>query len=336
VKRIFPFGVIACLLAAGHLYAPIFQIISPAELARDADVIVAGSAGSGVRSGNTVSFPLQVDRVLKGGATIASTTLSIAWTAAPSVDFGPPTAGYGIWFLRRPAADWTMLPAGYYAVPPGPILGIYAYADAASVTDKVAAELSSAIESANGGSFIEIQTNGGLDQLKSPVLQLLYQRMSTSDDLYQAMMGVSGLLRQGNGSALAAAIDLAPKIEADPRRFDALPLTIRAFFRPTDAASVAALGRAAADTTNLRAQLREACAEALAAIHTRQALPYLAALLDDADANVQSSGVRGLSAFTKSSPTPETFANRAVGWQDYLRVPFWKTWWAANHTALGY
>ncbi len=132
----------------------------------------------------------------------------------------------------------------FYPAPTGPILSVYAYADTASVTDKAAAELSSAIESANGGStddtdlsgiFIEIQSRGGLEELKSPVLQLLYRRMSTSDNLYEAMMGVSGLLRQGDATALALALALAPKIETDPRRYDALPPTIRTFFRPTDA-----------------------------------------------------------------------------------------------------
>jgi hypothetical protein len=364
-------GAAGLLLAAVRLYGPVGGPTSVAFLSQNSDLIVVGTAGSAVQSADTISFPLHVARVVKGGSAIAGTTIQVDWTAVPAPGIGSAVEGSGIWFLKNSPSAWALLPVGtgfaatyevFFPAPAGPILSAYAYQPTASITDKVAAELGSAIESASGGGtelnlFFQ-QSTGLLDQLNSPMIDLLYQRMSASALPQEAIMGFSGLIRQGRGVALGPALALAPQLGKYPHQTNVMLSSIRASFRATDPPSVMALGQAAVDATNPSVPLREACAEALRAIHTPAALPYLAALLDDPDLNLQSAAVGGLSAFANGLPvqtqagvpslsylqrpssapyqTQDTIANQAMGPQAYKRAPFWKTWWGANHAALGY
>jgi HEAT repeat protein len=141
-----------------------------------------------------------------------------------------------------------------------------------------------------------------------------------------------------------------------------LVMSIRNDFRATDANSVAALGRAAVDTTNRNAAFREAAAHALAAIHTAAAVPYLGILLSDTDPLVRAEGIAGLSSFANGSPvqtasntasmaylhadgaapyrTADTVANSALGAATISRnearyLTFWENWWAQNRASLG-
>ena len=198
-----------------------------------------------------------------------------------------------------------------------------------------------------------------MEQLNSPVIQVLYQRMSLSPSARQRELGVSGLIRSGFGAAaIAAAAQLAPTSTG----VGTLIMSLRNDFRATDANSVAALGKAAADTTNPNTTFREAAAHALAAIHTTVALPWLAKLLDDTDAIIRAEGVIGLSSFANGLPvqttsnvasmaylqpagatpyrTADTAVNSAMGAATISQnegryLPFWKNWWAQNQGTLG-
>jgi hypothetical protein len=195
-----------------------------------------------------------------------------------------------------------------------------------------------------------------LEALNSPMINLLYQRMSVSPLTQEAIMGASGLIRIGQGTAISSAVALVPQLANYQIETNVLLFSIRSAFRATDPQSAAALGRAAADNTNPSLAFRQACAEALRAIHTLAALPYLATLLDDPDQSIQSSGAAGMAAFANGLPvqtlagvpslsflqrpatapymTPNTIANGAAGPRAYTTVAFWKAWWAANGSAL--
>jgi hypothetical protein len=279
--------------------------------------------------------------------------------------------GNGVWFLRTSPSGWAVLPVRqgfvlpsdlFFPQPPGPILSAYAYDPAASVSDKIASELSSAIESANGGNtsdgLLNLQLGGLLDQLNSPVIQLLYQRMSVSSQTGEAILGLSGLIREGNAAALRTAIGIAPAFGNYLLEAGVLFESIRDAFRAIDSNSVNILGRTAVDVTDLSLPLREASAYALRSIHTVDALPYLGALLNDPDVSLQSEAVGGFSAFTNGLPvqttacvpslsclqrspaalyrTPDTVSNFTMGPEAYRRASFWKGWWAQNRSALGY
>jgi len=115
---------------------------------------------------------------------------------------------------------------------------------------------------------------------------------------------------------------------------------------------VAMLGKLADDPSNTP-ELRTASASALAWIHTGQALPYLAPLLDDANPDVRGAAVGGLAMFANNvisgegSPsavawkyrTEETIAHSCMGptcmkQNEGYYIGFWKTWWTANRNSI--
>jgi hypothetical protein len=230
--------------------------------------------------------------------------------------------------------------------------------------DKLASELGSAVESNDGYNFSLYGLQSGLlDDLQSPIIELLYERMATSAVLDNQLLGLSGLIRSGNASALTIAIQKAPAAAPGDPAIGILLRSIKDDFRATDANSVAALGAAATNSSNPNTAFREAAAHALAAIHTSATLPFLATLLDDSDFNLRVEAVGGMGAFANGLPTQTkasvsslsylqlpagaryktdaTVANLAFGVQAITRneasyLSFWKSWWSENRASLGY
>ncbi len=371
-----PWLPLALLLVATSLHGGLVAPQSILTLEKNADLIVNGTATGTIQSGTTVNFSLQVSRVIKGDATLSGTSIAAFWVNVNQDTAGSGISGdvsySGIWFLQRAESAWRVIPVVqgemaltgvYFPSPPGPIVSAYVYTQAAPLKDKLASEISSALESNNGYHLqLYFLQSGLLDELGSPVLNLLYQRMAASTSAEQRALGLGGLIRAGNASALAAAAQTASAISGDPA-VGPLLLSIREYFRPTDAASVVVLGKAATDSSNTNVAFREVAAHALAAIHTTAALPFLATLLDDSDLNMRVEAVGGMGAFanglavqtragipslanlqlpnTAPYKTAETVAHLAFGRPAIVAneaslVSFWKGWWAQNRTSTGY
>jgi hypothetical protein len=308
---------------------------------------------------------------------LAGTTISVNWEVNPAqlvavagTQFQ--AKGSGVWFLKTSAGGWTLLPVMNGAVdsleytfvpgPPGPIRSAYAYSPAASLNDRVASELSNAIESGSGGLESLVLHYGSLEDLNSPVIQTLYSRLSESTSIPQRILGVSGLIRGGNVPALFTAFQQLAG-ESHRPEYGVLLGSIRGTFRGVAPSSVAALGQIATASANPNLLFRQAAAHALASIHTREALPYLAMLLDDADQTLRAEGVGGLAAFANGLPvqtpknvanlgymqfpaeapyqTPETRAHFGMGVETIAKneasyLAFWKSWYAANRSSLGF
>jgi hypothetical protein len=150
-----------------------------------------------------VGFNLEVSRVIKGDQTLVGTIIPVDWTwrnaDLPTLTAAgsPPTiTGYGLWFLRSSPTGWALLPW----LPPiglfipelaGPIISVYNYSPSASLADKIASEVSNAIEGANGAHIPELAVlhDGLLEELKSPAIQTLYQRLSISPSAAQQELG---------------------------------------------------------------------------------------------------------------------------------------------------
>jgi hypothetical protein len=282
-----------------------------------------------------------------------------------------PTGG-GIWFLRFTSNQWQLIPVLNGAVPmemtfyPASVSSLpdaYAYLPTASLSDKIASEISAAVDAANGAFNFQLyllQYNL-LDQLNSPVVKLLYGHMAVSSTPQQQILGLAGLIRLGDVSSLLAAAQSAQIFENYAIENGILLSSLRESFRGVDAASVAALGESAQTTTS--SVFRECAAHALAAVHTVATLPYLAALLDDADENVRVEAIGGIGAFANGLPsqvavgnlamahlqlpatapykTQATVSNfamgsAAIGKNEASYLSFWKNWWSQNHSALGY
>jgi hypothetical protein len=231
------FAVAATLLAAtvslfGNVVAPVLVTLS-----QSADLIVVASASGDFQAGSAVRFTLQVARVLKGDAALMNSAIPIHWTSTGIVP-GMARAGdkftasgNGLWFLKTsPGGGWTLMPViqgqvtldlTFFPVPDGPVLSAYTYSPTASLSDKVASELASAIESFHGN--LNLQLNllhyDLLDQLQSPVLKVLYERASMSSSPPEQALGLAGLIRGGSTAALRSAVQAAPQTkELDPAR----------------------------------------------------------------------------------------------------------------------
>jgi hypothetical protein len=355
-------------LLQGGLVAP----QSVVALENAAGLVVNGTATGFVQNATGFDFSLQVNRVTKGDATLAGSSISATWPSgnqATAASVGSKNAGgTGIWFLQRSSGPWQVVPVLqgtmqlsniYISAQLGPIVSAYAYSATASVDDKLASEICSALEGVSGVSLPTYALlSGGIDELNSSVPQLFYQRLASSASTEQQVFGLSGRIRSGDTSALTAAAQIASAVTGGQAQ-GVLLLSVREYLRPTDPTSVNAVGQVATDFA-LPATLREAAAHVLAAVHTAAALPLLATLLDDPDLNVQVEAVGGMGSFANGLPvrtrqsavtlaylqlpanapykTQDTVANFALGQaaNETSYISFWKNWWSANRVGLGY
>src|SRR6185437_11765601 len=104
------------------------------------------------------------------------------------------------------------------------------------VTDKLAAELCSAIESLHGAYSFQMYLlfQGDLDKLGSPAVPLLYTRMANSNVIQQQILGLSGLIRRGADQALATASQSAAQFQPHALEYGILLGTLRDQFRSAD------------------------------------------------------------------------------------------------------
>jgi hypothetical protein len=367
------------LLFAGNLPAGLVAWNSLIDIQQRPDLIAVGSIVEGRGTAADADFTVRIARVLKGDAGLAGKDLLVRWALDTSYSAGPRDSGAasplasvsGLWFLQHNSGPWVVVPVmqggiffsqTFIRLPAGDIAGAYSYSPAAPLADKVASEISAAIEFGNpSGNGLDTLFFGILDELGSPVLQVLYHRLAAANSPNLRALGLSGLIRNGDPAALQAALEQSSSFSR-LRENNALVQSIRDVFRSTDPAAIAILGRMAVDSKAVAAGMREASAHALRSIHSVAALPYLAQLLDDPDADLRGEGVGGLAAFANGLPvqtnanvanfgylrsadqapykTEETMRHFAMGRQaiqqkeqEYL--VFWKSWWAEHRWELG-
>jgi hypothetical protein len=368
---------VGLLLAAGNARAAGFPN-SLQHLQQTADLVVVGATSGGAVAGTAITFSVQVQRVVVGDGGVTGKTIPVTWeweaggmrTIADAAKY---VTGTGLLFLTRSDNGWVLLPVmqsatgfqdAYFPEPPGPIASAYSYVPGASPVDAVASEMGAVVESAGcrAGSLRYLH-NGALDQLNSPVIQVLYQRLAGSTATCLQALGLAGQIRAGNAAALRTAAQAASSFEASAFENGVLLGSVKDWFRAADPASVGILGQIVVDSENGNLPFRRAAAFALAAIHTKEALPYLARLMEDADPELRADSVRGLGSFANGLPvqtmagvpslahlqpqpnspyrTADTEMHSPLN-IEYLEknestyLSFWKAWWQTNHAALGY
>ena len=165
MSRISLWSITGLLLAASNGYGSLMAPQSLLDLEQNADLVVVGTPSGASQAGPTVGFSLRVSRVVKGDPALAGTSIAVYWTSSSASAPGSRTdvteTGNGIWCLQLTSNAWQLLPVvqgsvqlstTYFPVPSGPTLSAYAYVPATSPLDKLASEVSSAIESL-GGSY---------------------------------------------------------------------------------------------------------------------------------------------------------------------------------------
>jgi hypothetical protein len=368
---------VGLLLAAGNARAAGFPR-SLQYLQQTADLVVVGTASVGAVAGTAITFSVQVQRVVVGDGGVTGKAIPVTW----NWEAGDPrtiayaaknVAGTGLWFLTRSENGWVLLPLmqgassfqdAYFPEPPGPISSAYSYAPRASPADAVASEVGAVIESAGcGAGRLGYLHKGALDQLNSPVIQVLYQRLAGSTATCMQALGLAGQIRGGDTTALRTAAQAASSFEASALENGVLLASLQHWFRAADPASVGILGKIVVDSEHGSLPFRRAAAFALAAIHTKEALPYLSTLMEDEDPELRAESVRGLGSFANGLPVQTMAGTPSLSYlqsqpnspfrtantemhtpmnMEFLEknestyLAFWKAWWQTNHAALGY
>lgn len=330
------------------------------RLAGRADAVVVGGVQSGIQSGHSITFVLTVDQTLKGELS-PSTTASVSWQCAMSANKDL-KGNYGLWFLAKADGGlWTLLGVlqgqypfefAYFPVPKG-VPTIATASPPATVSDRIAVELASALEVYTDYSQLSQLASGLLGIGDSAVTLSLYQTLRTSTDPSLKFVGVSGLLRSNDISVLA---DVGNDIGLIPN-LHAIGL-IPAICGVRNPLATQYLGKIAA---SMDEELQRCAAMALDYIHTLDTLPFLAQLLASGDPATREYAVQGLSRFVDNLPiqnqsnilnggalmargptpyrTPETDKySLSRGWlngqDDAPYLVFWKSWWAATGSKI--
>lgn len=350
-------------LTAALLYLALAPAAFPAKISDivpKADAIVIGAITGGVQSPENLSLDIDVIRTLKGGPVPPVVHISHPWTRV-GIAY-PQTASIsanflGIWFLKSGGASGfdVLAASGPGGILPGlfwpavkTLPPSYEYPAGAALTDAIVFELGAGIESTgrNPETFLY-----AVESLNTPAVQSVLSRFLKSKVLSFRSAAVAAMLERAQEGSIATLAQVWPSISQDPSR--TLVLTaLHDAFRDTAPAAVQQLA-SLASVPAISADLRAAAVNALAAIHTREALPFLATLLQSADTNKRVKGVFGLSSFANgcepqtpanavslaylqipaSAPyeTTETVANFAFEQmpdnQEAALVSFWSSWW---------
>lgn len=282
-------------------------------LASHASAVVAGSVTSRVESVSQVSFTIRVTRVLSGSVPGPTVSVVHPWTGllrGPARTIDQPL--YGIWFLSKGASgNWDVLPARaawsrsaiglFLPASPTPPTGFYAYAAGTPLLPALVYETAAAVESANADPELLVDA---FDSMDTPeVRKVLISCLSSGSIALQAV-GIAGSLERGMPGAIGQLVRLWPALSGDSHGAR-VAWALRDSWRDPAPAAIQELAAFAAGAA-AGSDIREAAVRALAAIHTKETLPFLASLLSGGDASEQERAVYGLSAFANGCPMQAT------------------------------
>jgi hypothetical protein len=326
-------------------------------LLSEADLVVVGVALPGGVSGTVARFRVDVERALKGE--VGAGTLLDVVAEVPAGTSQGRSPQRGLFFLRRGTGG------GYLLVPavsgsPGNVEFFYHLlprearavesAESASVQERVFLELLAAFE--KGGML----PGGGLSILMeqrelaaSPAVRASFARYRASAEPRLRALGLCAGVANGEEAVLRT---LTAALRELPAKWQSAVLAeLSGTYRSQVPGAVAALGALAAGPST-EPELRKAAARALARVHTRESIRYLAPLLDSPELDLRISAVGGISAFVNNGPgtssqavvrlpyrTEETARycgmGPAVAEQNGPYVNFWRQWWREHESEFG-
>ena len=364
--------VVVCLMLACLGLIPL-KAADLAYLERATDTIIVGAVTSRLEGPDIVSFTISASRVLKGDQSIKTANVEHPW-ARKGIVLGGGKADviaarfFGIWFLVRAGIDsWDVLPA---AGPDGvmPLLALPA-ADRLPVSyealggtstlllDLVAVEFSAGIDAMPEPNIA--LAIGVLKPVKGSLGRALTGNLAASTNFGSQVVAVALGLSRSESAALTELNRIRPALAGQAAEKYRRPIiqALRDSFRDATSESVKQLG----DLLSVGGEpdLRTASIVAISAIHTKEALPYLASLLNSPDLSERMKGVFGISSFANGCPAqtsenvvsmdyltfknPSIFRNadtirnfsfrRGPADEESALVSFWTNWWASNQAA---
>lgn len=332
-------------------------------LAQEASAVVVGSVANRMEGPREVSFTIDVERVLSGSVPGPALSVVHPWRGllrSPSRIDQPIR---GMWFLKKEASgeSWNVLTASPLGV--RTIRGLYLpalltapgdpynYPADTPILDALVYEVTAGVQSSGEEPGILM---GAFDGINTPVvLEMLRTCLAAGEPGLQAV-GIAGSLQRQAPGAIDHLVRLWPVVSADPQSRYVVSALRDAWRDPAPDAVRQLVSMAA--TEPVGSELLTAAIWALAAIHTKEALPFLASLLYGASLDEQERSIYGLSAFANGCPpqtrgnivsmeylqcdqpsaykTAETEANFAFRMgtldQQPSLVSFWQNWWVSH------
>lgn len=353
-------AVLTCLLVSGGT-GTLLRAVSLSDLTPSASAIVVGGVTSRVQSASSVSFDINVERVLSGAVSGPVLHASHQWRQDPAIAAGTFAFGLqGIWFLTTPTGStWDVLTATsgftvaslYLPALAQRPSGAYAYPDGSPLQDVLAYEIAAGIVGTGSDPAVLLEALGTLD---SAAIETVLANFRTAQNPALEAVGLAGLVLRAQPGALTDVVQMWPSIGADPH--SALVVTmLRDAWRASDATSVEELS-AISGNPALPDEVQSASLRALSSIHTSEALPALAALLESSSPSEQMLGIFGLASFANGCPiqtrdntaslaylfcnpsgpygNQETLQNFALAGASTTQVSaaisFWQQWWTSH------
>jgi hypothetical protein len=282
-------------------------------LATHADAIVVAYDSGGSDAPDQVTLTLVIERTLSGN--VGSPSLTVVHPMVRrlrGVQGTYPVNGgdyQGMWFLVKtmqgtwdllePNSNGSILGLFLPAAMSKPV-GTFSYAASASLYDALVFELANGIEA----SIVSTpRMFAGLFDVNSPAVTSVYRAWLASSNADNQTLGLAGILGQSQSDAISQLANLLPKIESSPGANEVIR-SLHSGWRRTDPASVTQLV-AFASSSQPGTDTRAAAVHALAAVHTKESLSFLANLLTSSDPLDQSEAIYGVSAFANGCPVQD-------------------------------
>jgi hypothetical protein len=337
-------------------------------LAAKADAIVIGSISSRAESSTDVSFTINVSRILSGNVSGQTVSIIHPWVGllrgTTSSTINQPLSG--IWFLKMGSSGtwdvltvrgtWARTVLGLFLpglpTPPSPP---YVYAADTPTVDALVYEVAAAFQSANNQDPDPRWLLGSLYMIDSPAVRSVLTTFSASGEPTLQTIALAGKLERSIPGAISSLVSLMPSLSINDPNRPLIVSALRDLWRDSTPAAIQQLVSYAAGL-HTGSDIRAAAIRALAAIHTKATLRFLAYLLSSDDAAEQERAVYGLSSFAngcsmqtpanvvsmaylncvepstyKTAETAKNFAfQQAPLNARSARLTFWQGWWAAH------
>ncbi|MCC7175954.1 MAG: hypothetical protein IT159_12225 [Bryobacterales bacterium] len=338
------------------------------RLLESSDAVVIGEVTYGTSLNGMYSFTLVPDRILKGNLK-PRVALQINYNARAIVIKGSTEVSgqYGLWFLARDkAGSFALRPPKQQSLP----LEFVYYAlpkqspaaneepEEVTVAERVFRELANAVEVSEKGQRFNLLADGILRCVGITGSREALERWSGSSSSHLRVLGLTGLIMLEDPLALDRSRDVIASLD-DTYLRNHFFAAISAYRNP-DPVGVRAIGEMATEESAAK-DLQIDGAQALRSIHTKEALPYLAKLLDSKDPHLRGQAVAGFTYFVNNWPietqaavvgmaftrpvantpyrTVETERHSSMGSferaeDEQAAVQFWKNWWAEHQQEL--
>lgn len=357
---------LACLSITTTFASPFADKGETDRLADRADAVIVGELLTGQQTGRSLSFSIAATRVIKGGVSPGA-LLNVVALSRVSM-FRTLGGNYGVWFLRRTGAQWRLLPimpsiaaleaSGYFPTPrANSPLSLNTATPPITVSDHISVELAAAVQNYSDPRNLFKLAYGLMGINESSLIRDIYFHFRANADPEVRFVGMSRSFGSDDDvqvlGEIASNIHLIPKLHV--RGLIVSSICGRSNPDPR------AVGYLEVISQSSNQAIQKCSAMALMYIHTREALPALARLLDSPDPTTREYAMGGLSRFVDNLPIP-TATNTANGKALVPRGPqpyrtaetdkyslskrwlgqanqtefliFWKSWWATTKDKL--